>query len=56
MHPDTTTVLDIIEQVIPDMQRELPAYLAAAKGAPNIKYWNGGISRKNCHIEQQPAS
>ena len=37
MHPDVTTVLDLkayyfLEQAIPDMQRELPAYLAAAEG------------------------
>ena len=60
---DITTVLDLkafyfLEQVIPDMKRELPAYLAAAEDvSPNIlKYWNGGISRKNYHIGKQPAS
>ena len=44
MHPDATTVLNLkafyfLEQVIPDMQEELPAYLAAAEGvSPNIKF------------------
>ena len=40
MHPDATTVLAFyfLEQVIPDMQRELlPAYLVAAEDvSPNI--------------------
>ena len=33
MHPDATTVLEFyfLEQAIPDIQRELSAYLAAAE-------------------------
>ena len=41
MHPDATTVLEFsfLEQAIPDMQRESPAYLAAHQTS---KYWNDG--------------
>ena len=39
MHPDASTVLEFyfLEQAIPDMQRELPAYLAAAEG--ELEWW-----------------
>ena len=45
MHPDANTALEFyfLEQAIPDMQGELPAYLAAAEGVSpqTSKYWNG---------------
>ena len=58
MHPGATTVLEFyfLEQAIPDMQRESPAYLEAAEGvSPNIQvleWW------KNYNIGQRslPAS
>ena len=46
MHPDAPPIRfeSFLEQAIPDMQREFPAYLAAAEGVlPNIevlKWWD----------------
>ena len=66
MHPDATTVLDLkvfyfLEQAIPDMQRDKENYYQPIWQLQKVyhqtsKYWNGGISRKNYHIGQQPAS
>ena len=38
MHPDATTVLEFyfLEQAIPDMQRELPTYLAEGE----LEWWD----------------
>ena len=59
MHPDATTVLDLkafyfLEQAIPDMQNQ-PIWQLQKVYHQTSKYWNGGISRKNYHIGQQPA-